>query len=207
MKDTDDTPPIMSGWDDAEPAKTWKPSTASVWGRVWGRVDITAERFGAPAALQRVGRQWATVEWRDLLDRQARRWWGSPEFCAHHEAEKAAHLDDLVSGPPPPMSRGKLSNPRWLRASQAIEERRFPKLPTLKKVFARPPKSNVASAAERRAELAPLLARYTGEIRYCPPETTSTAMNRRMGRPSLNDRAMTAAERQRRYRQRKRAQG
>src|SRR5262249_21887690 len=120
MKDTDDTPPIMRGWDDAEPTKTWKPSTASVWGRVWGRVDLTAERFGAPSALQRVNRQWATVEWRDIVDWQARRWWGSPEFCAHHEAEKVAHLNELVSGPPPPMSRGKFSNPRWIKPSQAI---------------------------------------------------------------------------------------
>src|SRR5262245_45256259 len=79
--------------------------------------------------------------------------------------------------------------------------------PPLKRLFAPQPKASAASAAERRVELDRLVALFRGEIRVCPPETTSAAMNPRMGRPPLNDRVMTAAERQRRYRQRKRAQG
>jgi hypothetical protein len=96
---------------------------------------------------------------------------------------------------------------RRYKPSATLEAKRFPKLPAiatklLPKIARRQP------AAERRAELAGLVAQflaYGGKVAQCPSEMTTVQLARgkrkiKIGRPLFGERPLTAAERKRRSR-------
>jgi hypothetical protein len=96
----------------------------------------------------------------------------------------------------------------WHKPSKALEAKRFPKLPKVKaKLLPKEPGrmlgfgSDLDYRNKRRAELKLLVAMYRGLITECPPETTTAMLNKRpVGRPPIGERAMSNAEKQKRYR-------
>jgi hypothetical protein len=192
----------------------WKRNPPSaVWGRVWGRVDLTAEHHWKKVVrLQVAPRRWAL---KDSEETRAacHRWYEElattergREWLAFWEAERNEAKEALLAEPMPPPEIGRewFCRPEsWPGPTAKIEARRFPKIPALKKLVAPPPKTEVLSAAERRERLDQLVAAYKGPVTVCPPETTTKKPKKRMGRPPIWGRAMTDAERSRRsYRNR-----
>src|SRR5262245_44848583 len=186
----------------------WKRNPpATMYPRVWGRVDLTAERFGARVRLQVAARRWAfwdTEAVRAERERYHQRLLaseGGRRLLAGWEAERIEFKRALLEAPmpPPEISREWFCHPvSWPGPTAVIGARRFPKLPALTKLVPAPLKTEFLSAAERRARLDRLVAAYKGEIRVCPPETITKKPKKRMGRPPIGDRAMTDAQRARR---------
>src|SRR5262245_43918025 len=173
----------------------WKRNPpATIYPRVWGRVDLTTEKFGKKVRLQVISRGWAAEDTaaviaererrhNELLRTEKGRW-----LLAQWEAERIEFIEALVAAPmpEPEIPREWFCRPlSWPGPSAIIAGRRFPKLPALTKLVVPPPKTEILSADERRARLNGLVAAYKGEIRVCPPETITKKPNKRMGRPPI----------------------
>jgi hypothetical protein len=93
---------------------------------------------------------------------------------------------------------------RQYKPSAVLEAKRLPRLPVVATKLV-PKDVQRQPAAERRAGLNDLVAQFLsagGQIKKCPPETTTAQRKRKIGRPSIGDRAMTNRERKRRQRER-----
>src|SRR5262245_9933872 len=127
-----DDPPVMSqaGWDADKPIG--EVLKVPAFGRVWGRVDIVVERFGAKVAWQRAPNGWAGREWtvhsgglggldysfapalsaEEIAARETARSKVPPDLEAYWTARNAAAAAASAAEPVPAMSRGSLRTRR-----------------------------------------------------------------------------------------------